>query len=164
MKLTYLIPLAVAATPVVMCCLLRPHGVMSSPDPNDEPADNSYCYVCHVNYKREPLAAQHRDAGVGCMDCHGFSDDHSADEDALTAPDVMFPAGQVNPFCFRCHQPGGAERQRLAPRRAAAPTGVCTTCHGAHRLEFRTRRWNKTTGELIYDDGMRTSGGGGMGM
>ncbi len=33
--------------------------------------------------------------------------------------------------------------------------GVCTDCHGEHRLKVRTRRWDKETGKLVSDDGVR---------
>ena len=35
----------------------------------------------------------------------------------------------------------------------------CTGCHGEHRLSHRTRKWDKTTGELIKDDGVRMTTG-----
>jgi len=156
-----------ATAPLALCFLLRPHGTMASPDPNDEPADNSFCYVCHVNFKKEPLAEQHRKAGVGCMDCHGFSDDHSADEDGVTPPNVMYPPDRINPSCMKCHQPGGSKAVRagtIDPRRDAVPHGICTTCHGAHRLVVRTRRWDKVSGKLIHDDGVRMTHGADGGM
>ena len=55
-----------------------------------EPADNSYCIVCHLNYETEKLTTGHQIAGVGCAKCHGESEKHSGDEDGLTPPDVMF--------------------------------------------------------------------------
>ncbi len=133
-----------------------------------EPADNSYCYACHVNYKREPLADKHRRAGIGCASCHGASDKHSSDENNVTPPDTMFPKDKVNASCARCHAPATmaakARRKRSAahnavlalkpgPRLRASPT--CTTCHGRHTLKIRTRRWDKTTGALLSDDGVR---------
>lgn len=36
----------------------------------------------------------------------------------------------------------------------------CTDCHGEHRLGYRTRKWDKVTGELIKDDRVRMTTGG----
>lgn len=123
------------------------------------PADNSFCFVCHANYKKEKLTVRHAKAGVGCMKCHGSSDKHSSDEDGLTPPEIMYAKAAVNPACMACHarakiQDVAAHKPVLAAT-AAAPK-VCTDCHGrGHRLKVRTRRWDKTTGKLIADDGVR---------
>jgi len=119
-----------------------------------EPADNSYCYVCHVNYQEEPLAHQHEVAGVGCEKCHGLSAKHSADEDNLTAPDHMYSETRVASFCLACHpQEKLASDAHHKPIFAAgAPWQRCTDCHGEHRLKNRTRRWDKDTGKLIWKD------------
>ena len=37
---------------------------------------------------------------------------------------------------------------------ADSERGYCTDCHGSHRLEVRTRRWDKDTGKLIESDGV----------
>ena len=126
-------------------------------------ADNSFCYVCHINYKEEKLARRHARAGVGCEKCHGRSDKHSSDEDGVTAPDVMFPREKINPFCMTCH-PAGKLKRKIAhwsvlDGKAKEGKNVCTDCHGKHRLKVRTRRWDKTTGKLIADDGVRMTGG-----
>jgi hypothetical protein len=162
--------LAAALAPVLTVALWAGAGAIGQKQgkPRPEPADNSYCYACHINYKREPLADKHRRVGVGCASCHGESDKHSSDENNVTPPDIMFAEEKVNAACVRCHTPAAmaakARRTRSAahklvlaltpePRVRASPT--CTTCHGSHRLEVRTRRWDKTTGKLISDDGVR---------
>jgi hypothetical protein len=121
------------------------------------PANNSYCYVCHVNYAAEELTKTHQPKGVGCESCHGVSDRHSADEDALTAPDRIFANEAVAPYCMTCHAADelrGAKEH--APVLAAAPAAACTDCHGKeHRLKVRTRVWDKRTGALVKDDGVR---------
>ena len=130
---------------------------------SDGPADNNFCYVCHTNMKPEPLAAQHRKGGVGCMKCHGFSDAHSGDEDGLTPPQVMFPRDRVNRSCTQCHN--GYRTVDLAALDAtlrASAKPCCTDCHGEHRLTIRTRRWDKATGKLVYDDGVRMTSKSGM--
>lgn len=68
-----------------------------------EPADNSFCYVCHANYDGEKLSRVHQPVGVGCETCHGISDKHSEDEDGLVPPDILFPRSQIMTFCVECH-------------------------------------------------------------
>ena len=128
----------------------------ASGQPADAPADNSYCYVCHINFQSESLTQAHAKAGVGCEQCHGLSDAHSADEDGLTAPDRMFPADRIHGFCMECHpardlEPVADHASVLGDKSAPRPS--CTSCHGEHRLSVRTRRWNKETGELIWRPG-----------
>ncbi|MHC4743278.1 MAG: multiheme c-type cytochrome, partial [Planctomycetota bacterium] len=53
-------------------------------------ADNSRCYVCHMNFDGEGLSAMHAKHDVSCEDCHGASDEHCSDEDNITPPDKMF--------------------------------------------------------------------------
>ncbi len=164
------LPLLVLLTVGGACCLcflVRFHPPMRIPVAQvDDPPDNSYCYVCHANFKKEDLAEWHKRGGIGCADCHGYSDDHSADEDNVTPPDVMFPAETVDSFCLKCH-----DRDQTGDLAAGDPAVVgtlnterrCTHCHGTHRVGVRTRRWDKRTGELIHDDGVRmlTPMGGG---
>lgn len=114
--------------------------------PPDGPvADNSRCYVCHINYEDEALAFVHAQANIGCEQCHGSSDAHCSDEDNITPPDIMYPAEKINSSCKGCHPTaklGGSKK-------------YCTDCHGEHRLSYRTRKWDKATGELIEDDKVR---------
>jgi hypothetical protein len=133
----------------------------AAPEPV-EPADNSYCMVCHLNYENEKLTKSHQPAGIGCEKCHGMSAKHSADEDGLTPPDIMYPQTEVNRFCLSCH---GKEKERLLKETAkehkeffakTAAELFCTDCHGEHhRLKHRTRVWDKTTRKLVRDDGVR---------
>ena len=124
-----------------------------------EIADNSYCYVCHLNYQEEEFTTNHQLAGVGCEDCHGISDRHSSDEDGVTPPDIMYPEEKINPSCLECH-PKEEIIDQIGHRPFFSETDTerqyCMACHGLkHRLEVRTRRWDKQTGELIWDDGVR---------
>ena len=124
-----------------------------------EPADNSFCYVCHLNYEEEKLVKKHQPAGVGCETCHGMSDKHSEDEDNVVPPHIMFAKTDVVAFCTGCHDKNELlkeeDHEELFSEQAD-PKDTCTDCHGAkHRLKVRTRRWNKTTGKLIWDDGVR---------
>lgn len=122
-----------------------------------EPADNSYCYVCHINYKSEYLTVTHQKVGIGCETCHGMSDEHSSDENGLTAPERMFATGKIGAYCTGCHNP--ADLRKIEKHLLFVFAGnarnrkVCTDCHGAHRLENRTRKWNKDTGALVWKDG-----------
>jgi hypothetical protein len=123
-----------------------------------EPADNFYCLVCHANYEDEKIARTHQKQGIGCAKCHGASEAHSGDEDNITPPEIMFPKDAINASCMTCH-----EREKLAKEEeheellAAGEKAkqVCTDCHGKHRLKVRTRVWDKRTGKLIHDDGVR---------
>ena len=124
-----------------------------------ESADNSFCYVCHVNYDEENLVTIHEPVGVGCETCHGISDSHSEDEDNITPPDIMFPTAQIIPFCMECHQKADLleedSHDELFAEDAEADL-TCMKCHGKdHHLKVRTRRWDKLTGKLIWDDGVR---------
>lgn len=127
-------------------------------------ADNSACYVCHGNYQEEPFALSHAKEDVGCVDCHGESDDHRNDEDNITPPDTMYAAADIEPACAKCHETHDAPAakviarwQERCPAKTDPKTLVCTDCHGEHRLKFRTVWWNKKTGELaVRKAGQRT--------
>ena len=119
-------------------------------------ADNSPCFVCHVNYQDEELARGHAQAGTGCVDCHGPSFAHRNDENNTTPPDVIYPAAKIEGACQSCHPqhdvPAGkviAAWQKRGSRKTDPKSIVCTDCHGHHRLAIRTVRWNKVTRELI---------------
>ena len=120
--------------------------------PEDKPstgpvADNSRCYVCHLNFEQEPFAASHALANIGCAECHGPSDAHIADESWAsggngTAPDIMFPPDKINPSCMECH-PG---EKLSADTRCLFLAGggdkkCCTDCHGKHRMASRRCKW-----------------------
>jgi hypothetical protein len=128
------------------------------PPAETEPADNSYCLVCHANYEEEDLTKAHQPVGVGCEKCHGESIKHSGDEDGLTPPDKMYAKSEVNPFCLTCH-----EKSKLVKRdehtdffAELQADDTCSDCHGeSHHLKVRTRIWDKKTGKLIKDDGVR---------
>ena len=124
-----------------------------------ESADNSFCYVCHLNYDEENLVTIHQPVGVGCETCHGISDAHSEDEDNITPPDILFPTAQIIAFCMECHKKEDLleeeSHEELFAKDADAKV-TCMKCHGEeHHLKVRTRRWDKLTGKLIWDDGVR---------
>ena len=120
-------------------------------------ADNSRCHVCHINYDDEVLAITHARANINCEQCHGSSDAHCGDEDNITPPDIMYPAVKIRPFCMGCHP---KEKIDIAVHKSImaktdAEESICTNCHGEHRLGYRTRKWDKSTGKLIHDDKVR---------
>lgn len=120
-------------------------------------ADNSRCHVCHINYDDEVLAVTHARADIDCEKCHGASDAHCGDEDNITPPDIMYPAEKIRPFCIGCHSKEKIDTDVHKSVMAKPDTkeAICTNCHGEHRLGYRTRKWDKTTGKLIQDDKVR---------
>ncbi len=139
-------------------------------------ADNSFCYVCHINFKKEPLVVRHRLANVGCVDCHGKSRAHADDEDNATAPDIMYTKDEANNACSTgCHEEEDVRKNRyhkawflqadavakaLAAAKAASrpytdtrKRKYCTDCHGLHKLDIRDRKWDKQTKKLIWREG-----------
>ncbi len=114
--------------------------------PSESAADNSRCFVCHVNYMQEKLAVTHARAGVGCGKCHGPSDAHIADESWAsggngTAPDVMYPREKIHPSCLTCHAREKIDTLEHRPLLAGSADKVCTDCHGKHRLPQRRCKW-----------------------
>lgn len=118
-------------------------------------ADNTRCYVCHMNFSMEKFAVTHARAGISCENCHGPSDAHCSDEDNITPPDIMYPQEKINPSCLQCHLNGIKNNEKHEPVLADVMQNSCTSCHGEHKMSHRTRRWNKQTGELVYDDKVR---------
>ena len=126
-----------------------------------QPTNNQYCLDCHVNFHAEDLTTVHVKAGVGCVKCHGATDDHAADEEHLTAPDIIYSKARVNASCStsECH-PQPAMKKEIGHRPFFAGKdpehAYCTDCHGNHSLPKRTRRWDKETRQLIEATGQPT--------
>jgi hypothetical protein len=119
-------------------------------------ADNTACFVCHTNYEEEEFADAHAKANVGCMECHGKSLAHRDDEDNITPPDTMYPPENIQANCEKCHDEHDVAPVDVITRwqeRCASKTDPkeigCMDCHGYHRLNHRTVRWDKLTGELL---------------
>ena len=124
---------------------------------------NVFCSACHYGFDDEELAANHRKAGIGCERCHGESERHRSDENNITPPEIMYPRDKINPTCMMCHPRHGIEHVSAhEPLLAGAKTIFdadsdtdsdklyCTTCHAKeHRINVRTVRWNKATGEIL---------------
>jgi hypothetical protein len=147
-----------------------PKWKVTKPDPSKKPveADNSFCLVCHINLETEELVKTHHPVGIGCETCHGFSDDHSSDEDNLIAPEIMWAKHRINPRCMTCHprvdllkSEDGGDSHREVLARTVKPVAdgeddaerYCTDCHGKHRIPVRTRLWDKETGKLLKRTG-----------
>jgi hypothetical protein len=110
-------------------------------------ADNSRCFVCHINYAQEKIAVTHARQGMGCANCHGESDEHIADESWAsggngTAPDIIFTRAQINPFCMGCHTKEKIDTEQHKSLFADNnEEKYCTDCHGDHRLTNRKCKW-----------------------
>jgi hypothetical protein len=113
----------------------------------DSMADNSRCFVCHINYIDEDIAVTHARVNMGCANCHGESDEHIADESWAsggngTAPDIMYPRAKINPFCMGCHTREKIDTEQHKPLFVGNNNEqYCTDCHGDHRLTNRKCKW-----------------------
>jgi len=113
----------------------------------DSMADNSRCFVCHINYMYEDIAVTHARVNMGCANCHGESDEHIADESWAsggngTAPDIMYPRAKINPFCMGCHPREKIDSEQHKPLFTdTTEEKYCTDCHGEHRLTNRKCKW-----------------------
>jgi hypothetical protein len=127
-------------------------------DDDWETADNSDCLTCHMNYKNEELTVNHAKMGMGCVDCHGQSNEHAGDKDALTPPEIMFSKEKINSYCLDCHP-----KEILSPEHEKFlfvqddTKKNCTDCHHGqdHRIKARSRLWDKETGKLLRRDDVR---------
>jgi hypothetical protein len=116
-----------------------------------DPVDNGRCHVCHINYYDELLAAGHAQKGVSCEACHGPSNAHCGDENNITAPDKMYGPETIDPGCANCHDflTLTASNHGLYLIGELPDKKFCVDCHGKHKLPFRNRHWDKTTGKLL---------------
>jgi hypothetical protein len=125
---------------------------------------NPFCSACHYAFGDEILARTHERAGIGCERCHGESERHRSDEDNITPPEIMYPKERINPTCMMCHprheiRHVASHEEMLAGAKTvfdSADEGgnqiYCTDCHARdHRINVRTIRWNKETGELLKE-------------
>ena len=123
---------------------------------------NIFCSACHYGFDDEKLARTHELAGIGCERCHGESERHRSDEDNITPPEIMYPKAKINPTCMMCHPRHDIRHEAHHKTLLAGAKTVfdsadeggnqiyCTDCHAKdHRINIRTIRWNKETGELL---------------
>jgi formate-dependent nitrite reductase cytochrome c552 subunit len=116
--------------------------------------NNATCFVCHANYAEEPFAQRHAKADIGCSDCHGESIAHKNDENHTTPPDKMYPAGDIDPACRKCHSshdvPALKVVSRWKERIGDEKTDVlCKECHESHDFPAAkvVRKWQERTGQ-----------------
>jgi hypothetical protein len=84
---------------------------------------------------------------------------HRNDENNTTPPDIMYPTDVIDSACEVCHESHNvpardviARLQERCPGESDPERAICTDCHGRHRLEIRTVRWDKKTGKLLGGD------------
>jgi len=106
----------------------------ADPEPPAEnpPAENPLggCGMCHIDVEDEVVPTLHYKEKVACVQCHGRSIAHAADENNEVPPDQLFTRENVDRFCETCHDP--CDRAKPAERPKVRP--VCTDCHGSHDL------------------------------
>jgi len=136
--------------------LEEPKTKAGEPAEKSEAGANESCYVCHGDYREEPMAVWHLKANVPCVKCHGLSHAHRDDEDNVTPPDIMYALTDIDAACQKCHEDHLAPARKViatwkqrCPQKDNPDEIVCTDCHGQHRRPFRTVRWDKKTRELI---------------
>ena len=107
--------------------------------------DNETCMVCHLDFKRELIAATHLEAGITCAGCHGDSEVHSSDELNVIRPDVIWGRSEIDAFCKQCHPAHKDDKnvaafhqewdgKRRPNGRFVRKNSVCTDCHGRHAI------------------------------
>ncbi|HEY3323916.1 MAG TPA: hypothetical protein VGP72_25920 [Planctomycetota bacterium] len=112
------------------------------------PADNTRCYVCHLPFEEETLVITHAKVGITCSKCHGDCDDHCQDENHATPPDILYPVSKIAEACWKCHPGVKRTADFVAPAGADLKKG-CTECHFSHKLDRRTRLWDRETKALL---------------
>jgi hypothetical protein len=121
-----------------------------SPPPKGPVADNTRCYVCHVNFEGETLARHHARANVGCVKCHGVSIAHASSEENVVPPEIMYPKDKIVAACTRCHTDLTDSTHKDVIASTATKNRYCTDCHAkGHHVAHRTRLWDRNTGQLI---------------
>ncbi len=140
------------------------HHIAEEPSEKVGFVANVFCSACHYGFSDEKLARTHELAGIGCERCHGESERHRSDEDNITPPEIMYPRAKINPTCMMCHPRHEIRHETHHKKLLAGAKTVfdsadedgdqmyCTDCHAKHhRINIRTIRWNKETGELLNE-------------
>ncbi|NQT40264.1 MAG: hypothetical protein HQ581_22415 [Planctomycetes bacterium] len=87
------------------------------------------CQMCHVDIEDEYVVSEHFKEKVSCIECHGKSAGHLADENNEVAPDFVFTRKNTDKFCAKCH-----DCELPEATRRAGDGKICTDCHGSHDL------------------------------
>lgn len=92
------------------------------------------CLQCHVDVEAEHLGSKHyRVLKTDCIDCHGPSEGHVADEINEVKPEETFARKDTDRLCNKCHKCS----RKVTPSWTKTPPEkrkVCTDCHAAHRF------------------------------
>ncbi len=132
------------ADTLLLATALDPARPQAAPDLQLKQA--GVCARCHVISVVEWGISRHQQAGTGCVDCHGASRGHIADERNNVKPDRIPRAATIAGLCATCHNAGCPKSKRA---------DACQTCHHVHalvdpnkplasqdeRLEQLTRKW-----------------------
>ena len=112
--------------------------VVAGQSPQAEPpADNPMggCGMCHIDVEDEVVVSVHFKEKIGCVECHGRSLAHLADENNEVPPDRLFTKKTVDKFCQECHECGRPQpAEQIEPADRPEVHKVCTECHQAHTL------------------------------
>ncbi|MGD2108402.1 MAG: multiheme c-type cytochrome, partial [Phycisphaerae bacterium] len=97
-------------------------------NPSADPVGDSVCYGCHSRQGAESgglgLPDVHRDAGMGCMDCHSIGDVHGDGNEYAS----QLEPGAIDANCETCHP----EEDIMGSNEGHAihmDTVHCTACH-----------------------------------
>jgi len=101
--------------------------------------ENAACFVCHTNYRTEFLVSSHAKVNIGCYNCHGESSAHQNDENNITAPETLYPADKIDPFCRGCHKthdisPGDIIADWMKKKSENKNTS-CEGCHESNDIQ-----------------------------
>lgn len=83
------------------------------------------CSRCHVAQVLEWSASKHVKAGTSCMQCHGPSAGHVANERNQVKPDRLPQGEAIAGLCAQCHAQGCPKTKQ---------TAACQSCHHTHAL------------------------------
>jgi hypothetical protein len=83
------------------------------------------CGRCHVISVVEWSMSKHRAVGTGCIQCHGASNGHVADERNNVKPDRLPREQAIAAFCGSCHEQGCPKTKKKSD---------CQSCHHVHAL------------------------------
>ncbi len=121
---------------------------------------NDACFVCHGNYREEPMAVSHAKEDVSCIDCHGASLAHRNDEDNITPPDKMYPLARVDAGCLaECHDTHDAPARGPQTLAGTLPAEDRFHSNRLHRLS-RQPSFAAPHGALEQSDGRAADASG----
>ena len=93
------------------------------------------CVQCHVDVSDEFEGGKHHCEEITCIDCHGPSEGHLADENNDVKPDEVFARADVGRLCSECHDCDRPLPDKPSNNPTAKPK-VCIDCHGSHKMQL----------------------------